>query len=116
MKDTSREAYEAIKQRLQPLHEQIILAMQGMKHQCEFSPSDLNGIALIRGKYIVIPLKHCGNRYDIAEAARMHHEDCGKRLSELVKDGHIHEVGTNMGRRGRKCTVYVLDAKWIDNG
>jgi DNA-binding Lrp family transcriptional regulator len=56
-----------------------------------------------------------GNRYDIAEAARMSVEDCGKRLSELVKDGHIHEVGTNMGRRGRKCTVYVLDAKWIES-
>jgi hypothetical protein len=31
MKQTSKEAFEAIKPRLQPLHEQIIIAMQGMK-------------------------------------------------------------------------------------
>jgi hypothetical protein len=110
MKQTSKEAYEAIKPRLQPLHEQIILAMQGMKHACFFDTyrNDVK-FATVRGK-------HTGNRYDIAAAARMHHEDCGKRLSELVKLGHLHEVGTNMGRRGRTCTVYVLDSKWIENG
>jgi hypothetical protein len=113
MKQTSKEAFEAIKPRLNPLHEQIILAMQGMKETCYFQhlQTTANGF-----KPFATRGKHCGNRYDIAEAARMSVEDCGKRLSELVKDGHIHEVGTNMGRRGRKCTVYLLDSKWIDNG
>ena len=113
MKQTSKEAYEAIKPRLQPLHEQIILAMQGMKYKCYFQhlQETLNGF-----KQFTVKSKHTGNRYDIAVAARMSVEDCGKRLSELVKDGHIHEVGRNMGRRGRRCTVYLLDAKWIDNG
>ena len=107
MKDTSREAYEAIKPRLQPLHEQIIIAMQGVRNYIEYDGFD--GCRYWQ-------TKHFGNRYDIAEAARMSVEDCGKRLNELVKSGDIHEVGTNMGRRGRRCTVYVLDAKWIDNG
>jgi hypothetical protein len=112
MKQTSREAYEAIKPRLQPLHEQIILAMQGMNKDCPYYyiPEPPNGSI----KFTVGT--HMGNRYDIADAARMSVEDCGKRLSELVKDGHLHEVGRNMGRRGRTCTVYLLDAKWIDNG
>jgi hypothetical protein len=112
MKQTSKEAYEAIKPRLQPLHEQIILAMQGMKKTCIYkTPHD-------RWKTIQVQQHNvcAGNRYDIAEAARMSVEDCGKRLSELVKLGHLHEVGTNMGRRGRRCTVYLLDSKWIDNG
>ena len=111
MKDTSREAYEAIKPRLQPLHEQIILAMQGMKHYVSYETED-EILKFIGTKRIS---NYAGNRYDIADAARMHHEDCGKRLSELVKDGHLHEVGRNMGRRGRTCTVYVLDAKWIES-
>jgi hypothetical protein len=110
MKQTSKEAFEAIKPRLQPLHEQIILAMQGMRYVCEYDVTVCNGIPLQERE------EHCGNRYDIADAARMSVEDCGKRLSELVKLGHLHEVGTNMGRRGRRCTVYLLDSKWIDNG
>ena len=112
MKQTSKEAYEAIKPRLQPLHEQIIIAMQGMKHLTAYETTHERWKSINAR----VNLKHCGNRYDIAEAARIHHEDCGKRLSELVKDGHIHEVGRNMGRRGRTCTVYLLDAKWIENG
>ena len=113
MKDTSREAYEAIKPRLQPLHEQIIIAMQGMKYYDYYMTiaKSFNGSHEVECR-----AKHCGNRYDIAEAARMSVEDCGKRLNELVKSGDIHEVGTNMGRRRRRCTVYMLDAKWIDNG
>ncbi len=109
MKATSREAHDSIKRELTVMQQQIIIAMQGMKKATFIYDS----IWPCEVGYF-----YCGNYYQIARAVqrmggKWSAETIRKRLIEMVREGVLNKVGTNIGDAGRRCTVYQLKSEWL---
>lgn len=97
MKATSKEGYEFIKPRISPIVQSII---EGMKHLKNVEYQNDNG---------VFTSDYCGNRYQISQTVPdVYHETVGKRLSEMVKEGILEEIGVNKGVHNINITVFQL--------
>lgn len=97
MKATSREGYEFIKPQIAPVKRSIIEAMKTMK-SVEYTVNKEIRVA-----------DYAGNRYQISKLIPMiYHETVGKRLSEMVKEGMLEEIGVNKGVHNINITVFQL--------
>jgi hypothetical protein len=97
MKQSSKDGYEFIKPQIGPVVRAIIEAMKSLK-----------GIEYKTDKG-VFTADYCGNRYQISKSVPfIYHETVGKRLSEMVRDGILEEIGINKGVHGINITVFQL--------